>query len=65
LADDTIKYVFLLSMALLALAYYAGFSSDVSAFLGGATALVYAVTGRDKNGKFAVYPGGGTGAKHG
>ncbi len=59
MADDTVRYIFLLSALLLIVAYFAGFSSDVTAFASGATSLVYAVTGRNSKGAFTGYPSGG------
>ena len=57
--NDTIRYIFLLSALLIAAAYFLGVATDINAFSAGATRLIYAVTGRDTQGKFAAYPTGG------
>lgn len=42
---------------LIAVVYFAGLSTDLQAFSAALTSVMYTVTGRDKNGKFAAYPG--------
>lgn len=61
MAQDTIRYIYILSALLIAAAYFVGVSTDVNAFSAGATKLIYAVTGRDAKGAFAAYPKGSTG----
>jgi hypothetical protein len=53
-----IYWMFLLSVLLLVLVYYKGATTFSLAFTSGARALIYAVTGRDENGRFQPYPGG-------
>lgn len=61
MADDTIRYIFILSALLILVAYFVGAATDTNALAAGITRIVYAVTGRDASGKFAAYPGGSTG----
>lgn len=59
MADKTIRYIFLLSALLIAVAYFAGTATDVNAFGSNITKLVFAVTGRDSSGNFGAYPNNG------
>ena len=56
--DKLITYLFFLSLALVALAYYTGLKTDAGALFSGANGLVQTVTGRNSSGAFAAYPGG-------
>lgn len=56
MADRVIWYLFILGLALLALAYYVGLKSDAAAVSAAVNSLILNITGRDKNGKFAGYP---------
>jgi hypothetical protein len=58
MGKDAIRYIFLLSALLIAVAYFAGLSTDANAFGANAVNIIYAVTGRDKKGAFAAYPKG-------
>lgn len=60
MADNTIRYIFILSAILIAFAYFVGASTDTNSLANGIVKLVYAVTGRDATGKFAAYPTGAT-----
>lgn len=56
--EKTIFYIFILSLVLIALAYYAGLQTDVGAFQGFVSSLINTSTGRNAQGNFASYPGG-------
>lgn len=56
-----ITYIFVLSLVLIVVAYYAGVKTDEQAFVSGATTILQTVTGRGANNQFANYPGGFTG----
>ena len=58
MADQALKYIFWLSLVLIAVAYYAG-SEKVLTALGQqvGTVILYS-TGRNAQGQFAAYPGG-------
>jgi hypothetical protein len=58
MADDTIRYIFLLSALLIVVAYFVGASTDTNSLASGITKLVLAVTGRTSTGTFASYPSG-------
>jgi len=49
-------YVFILSLVLVALAYYTGLQTDASALKSAFVSILYAVTGRNASGNFAGYP---------
>lgn len=53
--------LFLLALVLLVLAYFAGFTSDVGAVKDAGIGLINVATGRNAQGQFANYPGGGGG----
>lgn len=52
-------YIFVLSLLLIAAAYYAGLTTDAKAVTAGAVALGQTITGRDASNKFAAYPANG------
>ena len=56
--EKALWYIFILSLVLVALAYYVGLKSDSKALGTAFTNLIYALTGRSSGGKFAGYPGG-------
>lgn len=56
MADRTIYYVFVLSLVLIALAYYTGLKSDLGAISSAVNSLILYVTGRNSKGNFAGYP---------
>lgn len=62
MADDTVRYIFLLSALLIVVAYFVGASTDTNSLANGVYKLVLGVTGRNpQTGNFANYPtGGGT-----
>ena len=49
-------YIFILSLVLIALAYYVGVQTDAPALAAAIQKIVYAVTGRNSSGSFAGYP---------
>jgi hypothetical protein len=53
-----ILYIFLLSLALIAFAYYAGVQTDASALSGAFNSGIQTLTGRNANNQFAAYPSG-------
>lgn len=56
--DSAIRYIFVLSLILIIVAYYAG-STNVLKTLGSTTvSLLNTSTGRDASGKFSSYPSG-------
>lgn len=57
-ADQIITYIFILSLVLVAVAYFAGFRSDVSVLSGAFNSLIQVSTGRNAQGQFAGYPTG-------
>lgn len=57
--DKLITYLFLLSLLLIAVAYYVGLKSDASTVLAGANNILQTATGRNSAGTFASYPTGG------
>ena len=56
--DRTVRYLFILSLVLIVVAYYAGANKIFSTGLAGVNTLGLTFTGRDSNGKFAAYPTG-------
>lgn len=57
--DTAIRYIFVLSLILIVVAYFAG-TQKVLTTLGSTTnSLIQTVTGRDSQGNFAAYPSGG------
>ena len=57
-ADRTIRYLFILAVILILVAYYVGSQKLAGTFFGGVNTLGLTFTGRDAGGKFASYPGG-------
>lgn len=58
--DRALFYIFVLSLVLIALAYYVGLTSDLPVVANALQKVIFAVTGRTSKGKFASYPGGGS-----
>lgn len=54
--DRALFYIFVLSLVLIALAYYVGLTSDVPKVANAIRSLLYSVTGRNNHGNFAGYP---------
>lgn len=54
--EKALWYVFILSLVLVALAYYTGLKSDAASLGAAFQSLIYAVTGRNNQGTFAGYP---------
>lgn len=52
-------YVFVLAMLLIAVAYYAGLTSDANAIGSNANTILKTVTGRTQTGAFGAYPAKG------
>jgi hypothetical protein len=65
MADDTIRYIFLLSALLILVAYFVGAATDTNSLANGLVKLTYAVTGRNAQGQFAAYPSGATSVQGG
>lgn len=55
----TERYLFVLALALMILAYWAGANKLLGTLFAGANALDLTATGRDQQGHFAAYPSGG------
>ncbi len=55
-AQLTMRYLFVLALALMVLAYYAGAKQLLGTIFSGANQLDLTVTGRDAQGQFANYP---------
>lgn len=55
-----ITYIFILSLVLVLVAYYAGVKTDATAFSGAINSLLNTATGRNAQGNFAAYPTGYT-----
>ena len=54
--EKALWYIFILSLVLIALAYYVGVQTDAPALANAIQQIVYAVTGRNSSGSFAGYP---------
>ncbi len=54
--ERALWYVFVLSLVLVALAYYVGLKSDAQSLGAAFNQLIYALTGRSSSGSFAGYP---------
>lgn len=52
-------YIFVLAALLIAVAYYAGLTTDANAVGGNANTLLKTVTGRTQSGAFGAYPAKG------
>lgn len=57
--DSAIRYIFVLSLILVIVAYFTGATGILKSIFGGANTLILSSTGRDSSGKFAGYPTGG------
>lgn len=55
----TITDIFIVSILLVIVAYFAGFASDVRTVSAATNSLILTATGRNAQGNFASYPGGG------
>lgn len=56
--DKALQYIFILSLILVVVAYWAG-SKEVATALGSQiNSLILTATGRNSNGQFAAYPSG-------
>ena len=55
--SETIRYIFLLSLLVIAAAYAVGVATDAKAFTGFFTQIIYSAQGRNQQGQFAAYPG--------
>lgn len=53
-------YIFILSLVLILVAYYAGVKTDEQAFASGVRSILQTTTGRGPNNQFAGYPGTNT-----
>ncbi len=56
--NDTIRYIFLLSLVLVVAAYASGVATDARAFTSFFQQIIYSAQGRNSSGAFAAYPGG-------
>jgi hypothetical protein len=56
MSDRALYYVFILSLVLVALAYYTGLQTDAGALKDAFVSILYAITGRTSSGSFAGYP---------
>lgn len=57
--DSAIRYIFVLSLILIIVAYYVGSQNVLSTLGGTTTSLLNTATGRNAQGQFASYPSGG------
>ncbi len=57
--DKALRYIFVLSLILVLVAYWAGSKELLTAFGGQLNSVLLTVTGRDSKGAFAAYPAGG------
>lgn len=55
--DRTLRYLFILALVLIAVAYWAGTTGVLGTVLSGINTLGLTFTGRDSKGQFAAYPG--------
>jgi hypothetical protein len=55
----TISYLFILSLVLIVVAYWAGSNAVIGTLFSGTNTIGQTFTGRDSTGKFAAYPTGG------
>lgn len=55
--DVTITDIFIVSVLLVIVAYFAGFATDVKTVSGAVNSLIDTATGRNAAGQFANYPG--------
>ena len=54
--NQAVRYLFLLSILLIVVAYFAGFTADVTSVGNATKSLIQVATGRDASGNFAGYP---------
>lgn len=57
--NTALLYLFLMSLLLVALAYYTGLVSDAGAVKDALVGILYAATGRNSSGQFQAYPSHG------
>lgn len=57
--DSAIRYIFVLSLILIVVAYFTGATGVLKSIFGGANTLILSSTGRASSGNFASYPSGG------
>jgi len=57
--NRTISYLFILSLILIVVAYWAGSNAVLGTIFGGVNTLDLTATGRNAQGQFAAYPTGG------
>lgn len=53
-----VLYIFILSLVLIGVAYYAGVQTDAGALSGAFNSGIQTLTGRNSNNQFAAYPSG-------
>ncbi len=53
--DKALRYIFVLSFILIAVAYYAGTTGVLNSLFNGVNTLILTSTGRDSSGQFAGY----------
>jgi len=56
--DKALFYIFVLSLILILVAYYAGAQQIGATLFNGANNLILTATGRTSSGQFAAYPSG-------
>jgi hypothetical protein len=54
--NRTVSYLFILSLVLIVVAYWAGSNAVLGTIFSGANTVGLTYTGRDSSGKFAAYP---------
>lgn len=54
--SDTVSDIFKISILLIIVVYFVGFTSDVSTISSSTASLINVATGRDASGKFSQYP---------
>lgn len=59
MATDALRYIFWLSLILIAVAYYAGSVKVLNSIGQNVGSLILTSTGRNAQGQFASYPSGG------
>ena len=57
--DRTVRYLFILGLLLIAVAYWAGTNKILGTIFSGVNTLDLTATGRNSSGQFAAYPTGG------
>ena len=53
--DRTIRYIFIISLVLVGVAYYVGSTNLLNSIFSGTNSLILTTTGRTANGTFAGY----------